>query len=121
LLLRLGVIDEQMNSLRLVSCSQIADQELFNFLRRILVDRDLSSELGNHGLDTPIHKPLYEPANEQVNTFSALVRLIFSLPREGVDDQLKRISALFLLQFKLELDAETFTKSVFQVVAKLKK
>ncbi|MDR1479768.1 MAG: hypothetical protein LBJ00_12615 [Planctomycetaceae bacterium] len=33
---------------------------------------------------------------------------------------MKRISALFLLQFKLELDAEIFTKSVFQVVAKLK-
>jgi hypothetical protein len=77
LLLRLGVIDEQINSLRLVSGGQIADQELFNFLRRILVDRDLSSELGNHGLDTPIHKPLYEPVSEQVNTFSALVRLIF--------------------------------------------
>ncbi|MDR2169471.1 MAG: hypothetical protein LBP59_04945 [Planctomycetaceae bacterium] len=120
LLLRLGVIDDQIVNLRSESGGQFTDQELVKLLRRILVDADLSSELGNRGLETPLRKPLYEPANEQTNTFLALVRLISNLPREGVDDQLKRIAALFLLQFKLGLDAEIFMRSISQIISRLK-
>jgi hypothetical protein len=118
--MRLVVIENQIAGLQSDSGKQFADHELVKLLRWILVDGDLSSELGNCGLDTLMRKPFYEPANEQTNTFLSLVHLIFSLPREGVDDQLKRISALFLLQVKLGLDAEIFTRSISQIISRLK-
>ncbi|MDR2346226.1 MAG: hypothetical protein LBE18_09185 [Planctomycetaceae bacterium] len=115
LLLRLSIIENQISGL-----GKQVDHELTKLLRRILIDNDISSELGNQGLDTPMRKPFYEPASEQINTFLALIRLISTLPREDVDNQLKRISALFLLQFKMGLDPEIFTKSVSQIISGLK-
>ncbi|MDR1925570.1 MAG: hypothetical protein LBQ66_14450 [Planctomycetaceae bacterium] len=122
LLLRMSVIESQLMSLREDVSLRSVDRVLVEMLRHSLIDFDISSVLGNRGLDTSIRKPFYEPADAKTNTYMALLRLIFSPSyNDDVEAELTRISVLYLLQFKLGLDENIFfAKSLMQLVNSLK-